>query len=78
MHRTFILQVVCLHSILSQRGVPQLWFPLFTKWILLLKDPGEQYVRGAMKIPAKMAVERSGVNRSPLVPFSRHFDVMAL
>lgn len=30
-----------------------------------------------MKIPAKMAEQRSGVNLSPLVPLSRHFDVMA-
>lgn len=30
-----------------------------------------------MKIAAKMAEQRNGVNLSPPVPLSRHFDVMA-
>lgn len=30
-----------------------------------------------MNPPAKMAEQRSGVNLSPLVPLSHHFDVMA-
>ncbi|KAK5860935.1 hypothetical protein PBY51_022374 [Eleginops maclovinus] len=36
-----------------------------------------EHVRGAMKIPEKMAEQRNGVNLSPPVPHSRHFDVMA-
>lgn len=50
--------------------------PLAT-WILSLKVPGAWRVRGAMKIPTEMAEQRSGVNLSPPVPLSRHFDVMA-
>lgn len=48
----------------------------FATWILPLKVPGVQHVRGPMKIPAKMAEQRGSVSLSPLVPFSRHFDVM--
>lgn len=57
--------------------VLQLRPPPFTTWILPLKDPGAQHVRGTMKTPAKMAEQRSGVNLSPPVPLWRHFDVMA-
>ena len=77
MHHTLILQEGYPRSPLSQRGVPQLRLPPFATWILPLKVPGAQHVRGAMKIPAKMAEQRSGVNLSPPVPLSRHFDVMA-
>lgn len=52
-------------------------FPLFATWMLPLKVPGVPHVRGTMKIPAKMAEQRSGVNPSPPAPLSRHFDVMA-
>lgn len=75
------------HTHLSERlptlttqpeGSPSTQVPPFAKWILPLKVPGARHVRGAMKIPGKMAEQRSGVNLSPPVPLSRHFDVMAL
>lgn len=77
MHHTLILQEGYPRSPLSQRGVPQLGLPPFATWMLPLKVPGARHVRGAMKTPAKMAEQRSGVNLSPPVPLSRHFDVMA-
>lgn len=58
-------------------GSPSTQASPFATWILPLKVPGAQHVRGAMKIAAKMAEQRSGVNLSPPVPLSRHFDVMA-
>lgn len=74
---TVILQEGYPRSPLSQRGVPKLRLPPFATWIFPLKVPGAQRVRGAMKIPAEMAEQRSGVNLSPPVPLSCHFDVMA-
>ncbi|CAB1448022.1 unnamed protein product [Pleuronectes platessa] len=76
-YHTVILQEGYPHSPLSQRGVPQVRLPPFTTWIPPLKVPGAPCVRGAMKIPAKMAEQSSGVNLSLPVPLSRHFDVMA-
>lgn len=62
-------------SLLHQRGVPT-WASPFTTWILPLKGPGAQHVRGSMKIPAEMAEQSGGVNLSALVPLWRHFDVI--
>lgn len=61
----------------QSEGSPSTQASPFATWILPLKVPGVLHVRGSMKIPAKMAEQRSGVNLSPLVPLSRHFDVMA-
>lgn len=69
------------HTLILQEGYhseedPSTQTSSFATWILPLKVPGVQHVRGPMKIPAEMAEQRGSVSLSPLVPLSRHFDVM--